>query len=870
MESRVRCPLQGKHTKINRRRLRTVVLSSCSNLCLLFLIVSHLVLLNTLIVPVVAVVESEDHDNRIASGEQEVETILSPGNSTEAERLQEEDANDSNTTIVDVDWTDESNVEMNSANSNESDEEEKREISNNNLNSNNITGSDSSPTIETDGESNLEDESEISSGKTAKSKKVELEEVEKKKTMEGTIKNPLAANDNDLADVLSSKKNIVIEEAPDNDQQMINSKDGEEVVSASFKSPSEKTSKSKPQEVEKKREMAVDSKVKEEEVKEDKEKKTHSSLGDNNVASEVEYSEKEKETKGDESSPIEKDDATDDNTPESASTISSVTEDVQDETAMEGGIDDPNELQEDAQEEESKEADNKKSMNVEDDASSSTRKSQEDTKTEESKEADDEEAEEVGKSQEDAEKEESKVMDDKKTESAQDDASSSTTKTEDTKTEESKEADDEEAEEVGKSQEDAEKEESKVMDDKKTESAQDDASSSTTKTEDAENIKRKYPLYESSDSNDDSVIDLDVEDGIDTSNTDFTQETEDKATVSSNEIIDEKSKNETIVEMKDESGADEVPSASQNYSYQGEPWGQYRSTRRLPDMELLRLVFENSKNGDASRSNGDSKSQDVLKNWQSDPLYDENITKEEGLPLEEPLFIDDKDFEFEEYRSRLLGRRDASDSVPDTGKKVGDESKKDENRNKTVEQSNGSNNNVAANAEFVEGLDDIDDFFEGVNPPDELDVGYGSSIQDVLMDKGKHILLKKVRGVARWIQVGWERIGRNLEERISQFQLPFQKVHGTVQKAPDLDSSTAKSSSTSKIAKDTNVETGPDLKGSIVAAWKKSKQAFDQMSDWVDGFLDQFDKSEDDSTNFDDFNGFDLDNLSKLTQPQPS
>jgi len=828
MESRARCPLQGKHTKINRRRLRTVVLSSCSNLCLLFLIVSHLVLLNTLIVPVVAVVESEDHDNRLVSGEQEVETILSPGNSTEAERLQEEDANDSNTTIVDVDSTDVSNVEMNSANSNESDEEEKREISNNNLNSNNITESDSSPTIETDGESNLEDESEISSGKTAKSKKVELEEVEKKKTMEGTIKNPLAANDNDLADVLSSKKSIVIEEAPDNDQQVINNKDGEEVVSASFKSPSEKTSKSKPQEVEKKREMAVDSKVKEEEVKEgevreeevkeDKEKKTHSSLGENNVASEVEYSEKENETKGDESSPIEKDDATDDNTPESASTISSVTEDVQDETAMEGGIDDPNELQEDAQEEESKEADDKKSMNVEDDASSSTRKSQEDTKTEESKEADDEEAEEVGKSQEDAEKEESKVMDDKK-----------------------------------------------------TESAQDDASSSTTKTEDTENIKRKYPLYESSDSNDDSVIDLDVEDGIDTSNTDFAQETEDKATVSSNEIIDEKSKNDTMVEMNDESGADEVPSASQNYSYQGEPWGQYRSTRRLPDMELLRLVFENSKNGDASRSNGDSKSQDVLKNWQSDPLYDENITQEEGLPLEEPLFIDDKDFEFEEYRSRLLGRRDASDSVPDTGKKVGDESKKDENRNKTVEQSNGSNNNVAANAEFVEGLDDIDDFFEGVNPPDELDVGYGSSIQDVLMDKGKHILLKKVRGVARWIQVGWERIGRNLEERISQFQLPFQKVHGTVQKAPDLDLSTAKSSSsTSKIAKDTNVETGPDLKGSIISAWKKSKQAFDQMSDWVDGFLDQFDKSEDDSTNFDDFNGFDLDNLSKLTQPQPS
>ena len=28
-----------------------------------------------------------------------------------------------------------------------------------------------------------------------------------------------------------------------------------------------------------------------------------------------------------------------------------------------------------------------------------------------------------------------------------------------------------------------------------------------------------------------------------------------------------------------------------------------------------------------------------------------------------------------------------------------------------------------ANSDFVEGLDDIDKFFEGVDPPDELDVG---------------------------------------------------------------------------------------------------------------------------------------------------
>jgi hypothetical protein len=51
----------------------------------------------------------------------------------------------------------------------------------------------------------------------------------------------------------------------------------------------------------------------------------------------------------------------------------------------------------------------------------------------------------------------------------------------------------------------------------------------------------------------------------------------------------------------------------------------------------------------------------------------------------------------------------------------------------------------SVNHEFVEGLDDIDKFFEGVDPPDELDVGAaGTSIQDVLMGQGTRILLKRI------------------------------------------------------------------------------------------------------------------------------
>ena len=51
----------------------------------------------------------------------------------------------------------------------------------------------------------------------------------------------------------------------------------------------------------------------------------------------------------------------------------------------------------------------------------------------------------------------------------------------------------------------------------------------------------------------------------------------------------------------------------------------------------------------------------------------------------------------------------------------------------------------SVNHEFVEGLDDIDKLFEGVDPPDELDVGAaGSSMQEVLMGQGTRILLKRI------------------------------------------------------------------------------------------------------------------------------
>ena len=69
----------------------------------------------------------------------------------------------------------------------------------------------------------------------------------------------------------------------------------------------------------------------------------------------------------------------------------------------------------------------------------------------------------------------------------------------------------------------------------------------------------------------------------------------------------------------------------------------------------------------------------------------------------------------------------------------------------------------SVNSDFVEGLDDIDKFFEGVDPPDELDIGAsGASMQEVLMGKGGEILFKRIGLLFRLVRSGiasaWNRL----------------------------------------------------------------------------------------------------------------
>ena len=142
------------------------------------------------------------------------------------------------------------------------------------------------------------------------------------------------------------------------------------------------------------------------------------------------------------------------------------------------------------------------------------------------------------------------------------------------------------------------------------------------------------------------------------------------------------------INTKETSRAENEERLSSEKKYIG-TWGIPKQNYRPPDLDLLYLVFQDH----IDRMNGGSF---------------ESKTKESIFPLG-------------------MG---SEEDPRDTG--VNDE-----------DLAEGAQRSV--NSEFVEGLDDLNKFFEGVDPPDELDVGAGgSSIQDVLMGQGKQIIVKRI------------------------------------------------------------------------------------------------------------------------------
>jgi len=73
-----------------------------------------------------------------------------------------------------------------------------------------------------------------------------------------------------------------------------------------------------------------------------------------------------------------------------------------------------------------------------------------------------------------------------------------------------------------------------------------------------------------------------------------------------------------------------------------------------------------------------------------------------------------------------------------------------------------------ANQGFVEGLDDFGKFMESVDPPDELDVGAsGSSIQEVLMQQGTRIVIKRIQMGVGKVRRAVSAVRRGVREKIS-------------------------------------------------------------------------------------------------------
>jgi hypothetical protein len=143
-------------------------------------------------------------------------------------------------------------------------------------------------------------------------------------------------------------------------------------------------------------------------------------------------------------------------------------------------------------------------------------------------------------------------------------------------------------------------------------------------------------------------------------------------------------------------------------------WGKRRSNR-LPDLDLLYLVFQDYVNKLSDEIGGDLKHLDR-----------DSIMSDKGYTA---------DVSPDSVTSHVLNNTDKLDH--DTS---------------------------AINSDFVEGLDDIDKFFEGVDPPDELDVGAsGMSIQELVMSKGRQILLKKIQSSFEVIRKTWISLCQHLQ-----------------------------------------------------------------------------------------------------------
>jgi tRNA-dihydrouridine synthase len=227
--------------------------------------------------------------------------------------------------------------------------------------------------------------------------------------------------------------------------------------------------------------------------------------------------------------------------------------------------------------------------------------------------------------------------------------------------------------------------------------------------------------------------------------------------------------------------------------YRGEPWGHYRPTRRIPDIDLLQMLFKDLVKVENEQSQASPEVAEMLEEMKNDPDFDASQLR--GL------------FEMSGDSSMLW--------------EPGHIERDNETQDESVVDDIISPDTVDANSDFVEGLDDIGKFFEGVDPPDELDVGAsGLSIQEVLMGKGRQIFVKKMVQLVQAIRSGWKRLIEGLGNPSAQKK---SKRDGITSHTPAL------------------LKHIRDVPRIIL---ENGKIGVERLVDFVDGLVDHFDREE--------------------------
>jgi hypothetical protein len=178
-------------------------------------------------------------------------------------------------------------------------------------------------------------------------------------------------------------------------------------------------------------------------------------------------------------------------------------------------------------------------------------------------------------------------------------------------------------------------------------------------------------------------------------------------------------------------------------------WGNFNeSRRRYADRDVLYELFEELYIRDH-------------------PEVQEVVRSQRGPPPSHQTLLE----EIAEARRKLIESMDDDDDDELSGSENPEARKSARKESTKTEPSTGASGKgyFSVNDHFVQGMDDIDKLFEGVDPPDELDIGAaGSSIQEIIMGQGTQILRKRITlGMEFVVQTARQfktRVSRQLEQ----------------------------------------------------------------------------------------------------------